>query len=147
MHQNVEVLIMERKIEKMEIVEVAGGSSFAHELRIHITFNEEAVEFLTLNGRYFDKDSRTVLHTLSLEKEVYDGDEYQRNAVVADRMRRVKSDYEDILELKDVEPSKSEGKDITGFCLCIDTDKLLDASNVALAEEAPPPPEPEEDPV
>lgn len=137
---------MTRKIEQMKIASVEGGSSRAHELKIHITFNEEAVEFLTLKGQVFGKLSLTVLHLLSIPKEVYDGDEYFRNKFVAESMRAVKSDYEDILELRDISPSTDTGKDLSGFTLCCDTNKLVDEKSAVCLEEAPPP-EPEEDPV
>jgi len=137
---------MTRKIEKMEIASVEGGSSRAHELHIHITFNEEAVEFLTLKGISFAKDSSTLLHLLNIQKDVYEGDEYFRNKYIANSMRHVRSDYEDILELRDVTPSKTGGRDVTGFTLCSDTNKFLDKGNSVCSEEAPPP-KPEEDPV
>ncbi len=138
---------MTKKIEKMEIVSVEGGSSRAHELHIHITFNEEAVTFLTLKGTAFAKNSRTLLHLLNIPKDIYEGDEYFRNKYIANSMRNVRSDYEDSLDLRDVTPSKTGGRDVTGFTLCPDTNKFLDKGNSVCSEEAPPPPEPEEDPV
>lgn len=138
---------MAKKIENMEIVYVEPSSSRGHQMHLHVTFNEEGRDFMAQKGNHFVGDSRNLVHLISIPRAVYEGDPYQRNKYIAESMRAVKSDYEDALELSTIAVSANAEHNIVGFTLSCDTDKLLDEKSAECMEEAPPPPEPEEDPV
>ena len=138
---------MVRKIEKVEIVEVEALSSSIIRLHVDVTLNQEAKDFLLAQGRYFQEESMSLLHTLQISKKVYEGDADYRNKKIAFLLRDVKCQFEDCLDLSDISLSTNADHDVKGFCLGIDTDKLIDKNNAVLEEEVPPPPETEEDPV